>query len=141
MSDQLHNRSSMKDLRRELRQSQTPAESLLWSRLRNRQLEDRKFRRQHSIGGYVVDFYCAEERLIIEVDGSVHDTPEAKRYDAEREFDLCDLGLTLMRFRNEQVLETIDIVLQKITENLTVYLTPDPSPKTGEGSFIRQFRI
>ena len=129
MSDQLFNGSSMKDLRRELRQSQTPAESLLWSRLRNRQLADRKFRRQHSIGGYIVDFYCAEEKLIVEVDGSVHDTPDAQRYDAERGDVLCGLGLSLMRFRNEQVLETIDIVLQKITENLT----PSPSPSKGEG--------
>ncbi len=129
MSDQLHNHAGIKDIRRELRQRQTPAESLLWSQLRNRQLANRKFRRQHSIGGYVVDFYCAEEKLIVEVDGSIHDTSEAQRSDAEREEALYSLGLTLLRFRNEQVLEIIDYVLQKITENLT----PGPSPCEGEG--------
>lgn len=109
---------SMKELRRELRQNQTKAEDVLWAELRGRRLSNVKFRRQHSFGYFIVDFYCFEHKLVIEVDGSVHNTSEARISDAEREVVLCDLGLTVMRFTNNDVLDKLDNVLQKIRENL-----------------------
>ncbi|MBO0950311.1 endonuclease domain-containing protein [Fibrella forsythiae] len=118
MSNDLFNRTSTKELRRELRQRQTPAEVLLWNELRNRQLNGAKFRRQHSIGGYVVDFYCAESALVVELDGSIHDFPDAQAYDREREAVICDLGLSMMRFRNDDVERRLPYVLEKIAENL-----------------------
>ncbi|MVM28938.1 DUF559 domain-containing protein [Spirosoma sp. HMF4905] len=108
----------MKELRRELRQSQTKAEDVLWDELRGRRLANVKFRRQHSFGHFIVDFYCFEHKLVIEVDGSVHNTSEAQISDVEREAVLCDLGLTVMRFTNNDVLNKLDNVLQKIRENL-----------------------
>ena len=110
--------SSIKELRRELRQNQTEAEEILWKELRNRQLTGKKFRRQHSFGTFIVDFYCHEHLLVIELDGSVHNTPEARLNDTEREAILCDMGLTVMRFPNNNVLFTMRTVLEKILENL-----------------------
>jgi very-short-patch-repair endonuclease len=114
MSDQLHNLPVMRDLRQALRRNQTGAEQRLWDALRNRQVGDAKFRRQHSIGYFIVDFYCAEHRLLIEVDGAVHDTPQARFADAEREAALCDLGFDMMRFTNHDVLHRLPYVLDKI---------------------------
>ncbi len=108
----------MKELRRELRRVQTEAEAALWRLLRDRQLEGAKFRRQHSFGNFIVGFYCASSRLVIELDGSVHNSPEAKIADAERECALSDLGLSIMRFSNDEVVYSIDRVLEKIRENL-----------------------
>ncbi|GAB4042789.1 endonuclease domain-containing protein [Spirosoma litoris] len=109
----------MKELRRELRQKQTESEILLWAELRGRRLANIKFRRQHSFGHFIVDFYCAEYKLVIEVDGSVHNTAEARMNDAEREAILCDLGLTVMRFTNDDIQYRLDYVLRKIQENLS----------------------
>ncbi|WP_461092562.1 endonuclease domain-containing protein [Spirosoma gilvum] len=109
----------MKELRRELRQNQTEAEEVLWAELRGRRLANAKFRRQHSVGNYIVDFYCFDHKLVVEVDGAVHNTPEARVNDAEREVVLCDLGLTIMRFTNDDVLYRLDYVLKKISENLS----------------------
>ncbi|NID11813.1 endonuclease domain-containing protein [Fibrivirga algicola] len=122
MSNDLFNRTSVKELRRELRQRQTLAEVLLWNELRNRQLNGMKARRRHSIGGYVVDFYCAEAALVVELDGSVHDSSEAQAYDREREAVICDLGLSMMRFRNDDVERRLPYVLEQIAEHLNLKL-------------------
>ncbi|HEY0108309.1 MAG TPA: endonuclease domain-containing protein [Fibrella sp.] len=124
MSNELFNKPSMKELRRELRRNQTHAETLLWESLRNRTVGGVKFRRQHSIGTYVVDFYCAEAALVIELDGSVHDSAEAQAADREREAVICGLGLSTMRFRNADVERRLDYVLEKIAENLNIELPP-----------------
>ena len=109
---------------RELRKNQTPAEKLLWANLRNRRLAGHKFLRQHPIAylGYnnyhryfIVDFYCAEKKLVIELDGKIHDFQ--KEYDENREAILTDLGLKVIRFKNEE-LEDIRNVLDKIKEVL-----------------------
>ena len=71
--------------------------------MRSRQLEGRKFRRQHSIGSFIVDFYCHQERLIVEVDGTIHDDPYRARYDAERQQVLEEEGYRVLRFTNEMV--------------------------------------
>ncbi|GAB3887450.1 endonuclease domain-containing protein [Spirosoma agri] len=118
MIERVSNDPLIKELRRELRQNQTQAEDVLWEELRGRRLADTKFRRQHSLGYFIVDFYCAEYKLVIEVDGAVHNTLEAHIKDAEREAVLCDLGLTILRFTNDDVLYTMGQVIKKIHENL-----------------------
>jgi very-short-patch-repair endonuclease len=106
-----------KKFRRYLRKNQTAAESRLWSVLRNRKLDGRKFRRQHPIGKYIVDFYCYEENLVIEVDGSSHDNVSAVLYDEERDIYLKEQGLKVVRFRNEEIYHHIDEVLNEIKYN------------------------
>lgn len=87
---------------------------MLWGLLRNRKLEGRKFRRQHPISGYILDFYCHECNLAIEIDGSGHETEVGKAYDEERTEYLESLGLRVIRFKNEQVLNNVNAVLAAI---------------------------
>lgn len=114
----LHNRKQLKERRRGLRSSATMAESILWKLLQGRRLSGRKFRRQHSIGPYVVDFYCPSERLVIEVDGEVHDDPFRRAYDTERQEYLQRLGFNVLRFDNRYVLEQPDLVGEAIMTSL-----------------------
>jgi len=102
--------------RRWLRRQATPAERRLWACLRKRQLAGRRFRRQHSIGPYVVDFYCPSERLVIELDGAGHEDVARACYDARREAYLRSRGLRVLRFENRQVLEQLDTVLEAIRQ-------------------------
>ncbi len=99
---------------RQLRQRQTPAEEILWQLLRNRQFLGLKFRRQHQIGLFITDFYCHEAKLVIELDGGVHQEPEAGKKDRWRDEDLESLGLKVLRMRNERLLndpeETLDLI-------------------------------
>lgn len=99
---------------RYLRKSQTDAESLLWSRLRARQLTGIKFRRQHPIGPYVLDFYCAEAHLAVEVDGSQHLESIAINQDQARMKFLENKSIKVIRFWNHEVLENLDAVLESI---------------------------
>ena len=109
----IHNRKSLVELRKDLRNNLTPAEAVLWTALQKRKIDGRKFRRQHSIGKYIVDFYCPSEKLVIELDGSDHYTPEGSDYDEKRDAYLYGLGVRVLRFENneihhlEQVLENI----------------------------------
>jgi len=100
--------------RRELRNRPTDAEHYLWYALRGAQLDGRKFRRQHGIGPYIVDFFCAEEKLIIELDGDIHDVPEVKEHDRAREEYLTSLGFRILRFENAQALGDPTMMLEKI---------------------------
>ena len=99
---------------RYLRKNQTDAESLLWSRLRARQLTGIKFRRQHPIGPYVLDFYCAEAHLAVEVDGSQHLELIAINQDQARMRFLENKSIKVIRFWNHEVLENLDAVLESI---------------------------
>ena len=99
---------------RELRRDMTPAERVLWGRLRNRQLEGLKFRRQHPLGRFIVDFCCAQHRLIVEVDGGVH--RNQREYDEARTQVLQAHGYWVLRFSNEAVLGDVDAVLEVIAE-------------------------
>ncbi|MBS1576389.1 MAG: endonuclease domain-containing protein [Bacteroidetes bacterium] len=101
---------------RELRQVSTEAEKLLWSELRNRKLNGLKFRRQHPVDKYVADFYCHEKRLVIELDGVVHDKKENKEYDQARTIELAGLKINVLRFRNDEVENDIEKVLTKIIQ-------------------------
>ena len=91
---------------KELRQNATQPEQILWSMLRGRQVGNLKFRRQHPIEPYIVDFYCAEARLVIELDGESHNGREA--YDRERSSHLRTLGLTVFGISNDDVLQNLD---------------------------------
>ena len=90
----------------------TQAEKLLWERLRKKKLEGRKFRCQHPIYRYILDFYCHSERLAVEVDGGVHQI--RKEYDKIREEYLLGLNIRTVRFTNAEVINEIDTVLEKI---------------------------
>jgi very-short-patch-repair endonuclease len=105
---------------RDLRKRQTPAEIQLWKLLRDRRLDGVKFRRQHPVGPFVADFCCPQLRLIVEVDGGIHD--ESVEQDEERTRLLAASDYTVVRFRNEQVLygrnEVLD-ELVRLTQDLT----------------------
>ncbi len=100
---------------KELRRDMTPAESILWRELRANKLGVH-FRRQQIISGFIVDFYCHRAALVIEVDGDIHDLQEKE--DARREQVLMDLGLRIIRFRNDEILKNLAMVLGRIKENL-----------------------
>jgi very-short-patch-repair endonuclease len=117
-----------------LRNSMTEAEKILWNELKNRKLQGLKFRRQHPIHWYVADFYCHEKRLVIEVDGGIHMKTQVKEHDENRSAEFDRLGIHVIRFTNEQVLQTKEKVLEEIinyTLNLGNATSPSPS---GEGA-------
>ena len=99
---------------RELRQEATDAESLMWKLLRNRQLGGVKFRRQHPVGKYILDFYCFEFRLAVELDGGGHAEPSQARDDAERTQALEAQDIRVLRFWNSEVLGNPEGVLESI---------------------------
>ncbi len=129
---------------RALRHRETPAERLLWAALRSRRLDGLKFRRQHPVGPFVLDFYCPERKLVVELEGAVHGGPEATEQDAFRSAYLTQYGYRVLRFRNDDVLGNLPMVLEHIaTTALTSHpaqnehdpLTqgPPPLPALGEG--------
>jgi very-short-patch-repair endonuclease len=109
-----NNRRYLQTIRTKLRRRLTPAEASLWKALKGSQLEGRKFRRQHSVGDYVLDFYCPEERLAIELDGEVHRSDNAKEYDAIRREFLETHGIKVLRFENFLVFEEREFVLNTV---------------------------
>ena len=113
----IHNRPETKINRLKLRKSLTSAEAFLWNELKGKKLEGRKFRRQHSIGDYITDFYCARENLIIELDGEVHNNLIAIDYDEKRTAFFNVNGFKVVRFENKMVFENLPSVLQEIREN------------------------
>jgi very-short-patch-repair endonuclease len=110
--------SSKHEFARELRHRTTEAEQKLWDLLRNRKLKGKKFRRQHAIADYVVDFYCNESKLAIELDGNYHRTSEAKEYDQARTALLQELGVVVLRFWNHEVIDDPEKVIKKISDYL-----------------------
>ena len=117
----------------ELRRRATPAEDALWQLLRNRRLGDLKFRRQVPCGPYILDFYCAQKQLAIEVDGPAHSQPDAAAYDHERSRYLDALGMQVMRVPNADVLARPSDVLIRIEERARALPHPGPLPE-GEGA-------
>jgi very-short-patch-repair endonuclease len=110
--------SGMVETARELRKKQTSAEAIMWELLRDRRFADLKFRRQHQIGDYVADFYCDENKLVVELDGPVHDDPKQARKDKTRNAYLQSLGLTVIRIRNDELLSHPESALNKIAAYL-----------------------
>lgn len=101
---------------RTLRSEPTPTEDKLWEALRGRKLLGLKFRRQHPYERFVLDFFCVEHRLVLEVDGGVHLTPAQVAHDAARTEYLQQRGIRVLRFRNDEVEDNLQVVLQKIVE-------------------------
>ena len=117
-SDGIHNILSKKKFRKQLRNSLTVAEAVLWKFLQRRQLEGKRFRRQSSIGRYIVDFYCPEHRLVVELDGQPHYEIIADAYEAARTKYLERLGLKIVRFENRLIYEALEAVLETIRQEL-----------------------
>ncbi len=99
---------------RELRRRETEAEAILWAALRGRQVAGLKFRRQRPAGPFVLDFYCADHRLVVEVDGAIHD--EQREQDAARTAILKQYGYRVVRFRNAEIASDLAAVLARIAE-------------------------
>ena len=116
---------------RELRRNMTPAEKILWSRLRTNKFHGIHFRRQQVIDKYIVDFYCHKFALVIEVDGSIHELQ--KELDAEREAYLIERGFHVLRFANDEVLTDVFAVLEKILLACQPSDSPFPLREGGRG--------
>ena len=115
----IRNSRSKKTFRKELRSFGTASEAVLWKSLQRRQLLGKKFRRQQSFGRYIVDFYCPECRLVVELDGERHYSMTIEGYEEERTKFLEGLGLRVIRFENRDLLENLDCVLAAIEKALS----------------------
>ena len=109
-----NSRPYLQTFRTDLRKTLTPAEATLWKSLQGSKLEGRKFRRQHSVGNYILDFYCPAEHLAVELDGQVHRSDLAELFDHERTLFLTAYGIKVIRFENFLVFEELESVLFRI---------------------------
>jgi very-short-patch-repair endonuclease len=114
MMNVFFNRQSETDKRRQLRSSMPEAEVILWSRLKGRQLLGCKFRRQYSVGSFVIDFFSVEIKLGIELDGDSHFQPRAPEYDQKRQEFVESFGIRIVRILNTDVYDNLDGVLEMI---------------------------
>ena len=115
---------------REMRRNPTETEKLLWNILRKFRLKGYIFRRQHPIDIFIADFYCHKLKLIVEVDGPIHEDEQAMEYDDGRSAELEKYGIKIIRFTNDQVLQDQDAIVNHI--NKFILSSPSPSP-LGEG--------
>jgi very-short-patch-repair endonuclease len=111
------NLPALKTRRKALRKKLTPAEATLWGILKSRQLKGRKFRRQYSIGNFIIDFFCPEERLGIELDGEIHMDSSAIEKDNNRSMLLEIKGIKILRFENRMVFQMPESLLGEIVDN------------------------
>jgi very-short-patch-repair endonuclease len=114
----LKNLPHLEKYRKKLRKNQTPAESLLWKFIKGNQIKDTRFRRQFSVGNYILDFYCRKLKLGIELDGNSHFTETGQEKDKERDDYLNKLGITVMRFENDLIMKRLETVLSMIEEKI-----------------------
>ncbi|MBL4818797.1 MAG: endonuclease domain-containing protein [Deltaproteobacteria bacterium] len=121
-----------------LRSTSTKSEQVLWAILRAKRFKGYKFRRQHPVGPYVLDFYCARKRMGIELDGEIHNNPAAQQYDQKRTRTLASAGRKIIRFSNYQVLKQKVLVENIILKTLQ---NDSPSPHGGEGAGGRGHRL
>jgi very-short-patch-repair endonuclease len=106
-----------------LRSNLTRSENILWKRLSKNQLNNLRFKRQHPVGGFIVDFYCHKAKLVIEIDGPYHMNDDQVHYDKARTHELNLLGIKVIRFKNNQVVHNVEEVLDEIKKHL-------PAPKS-----------
>jgi very-short-patch-repair endonuclease len=131
---EIFNRESETDKRRLLRRSMPQAEVILWSRLKGRQLLGCKFRRQYSVGSFVIDFFSVELKLGIELDGDSHSQPGAPEYDRKRQQFIESFGIRLVRIVNTEIYENLDGVLEMIGREVVERRGRGPTPAlTGDG--------
>jgi very-short-patch-repair endonuclease len=116
----VHNKEYLLKYRRNLRIRETNAETIFWQHVRNGKLNGLKFKRQHSIGNYIVDFYCASEMLVIELDGSVHNSKEQKEKDQLRDKNLREINFKILRFKNQEIFTDMDNVKQRIINAINI---------------------
>jgi very-short-patch-repair endonuclease len=102
----------------ELRKNMTIAERVLWQQMRNRKVGGLKFRRQHPVDIFILDFYCHERKLAIEVDGEIHNNEDQKEWDENRTFELNEFGIKILRFSNDDVIFHTERVVDSINEFL-----------------------
>jgi very-short-patch-repair endonuclease len=114
MTQHINNLIYLKPYRKKLRNNLTPAEASLWKLLQGKKLEGKKFRRQHSVGNYILDFYCPSQKLAIELDGSHHFSEEYISKDAIRTHYLNSQGIKVIRFENKLVFDKTDWVIDEI---------------------------
>jgi very-short-patch-repair endonuclease len=133
-------RAEASERRRALRREQTGAERVLWEALRDRRLEGLKFRRQVAMDIYVLDFYCRDLKLVVELDGGIHAEPRQAAHDQNRNDYLRSLGCTVLRFPNEAISNALPSVIQTITgtaaslkRTSSVSSSCLPSPGEGRG--------
>jgi very-short-patch-repair endonuclease len=110
----------VKEISRGLRKNQTEAEERLWQRLRGSRFEGFKFRRQYCLGRYIADFYCSKARLVIEIDGKIHEEAAINEYDKVRDKELFARGVKVLRFTNEQIMNEIKAVLDILHNELKI---------------------
>ncbi|MBI4842748.1 MAG: DUF559 domain-containing protein [Nitrospirae bacterium] len=130
MTERIHNINIFKERRKELRNSLTPAEAKLWSLIKNSRLKNKKFRRQHSVGPYILDFYCPSEKLCIEMDGAGHFTDGGYEYDTERTEYLRNLNIKVIRFENREIFDNPEGVLEEIKK---IFSNLPPLPLLNKG--------
>jgi very-short-patch-repair endonuclease len=129
----INNKGVLKDYRKQLRNNLTPAEARLWTYLKSKQLAGRKFRRQHSIGNYILDFYCPEEKLAIELDGQAHNNTHSAAYDKQRDLFLESCGVKVLRFENKVVFESHEGLLKEIQKHFKHHKLPSCQGGAGGG--------
>jgi len=134
----LSNLPHLKTFRKQLRNQLTPAEAKLWTHLKSSQLGGRKFRRQHSIADYILDFYCPSERLAIELDGQVHHHPGAAEYDYERDLFLQHTGIKVLRFENKIVFEHPHWLLGQIQASFGWFVKDHPDSVVTEPLLLQK---
>ena len=129
--------SGQLSLAREMREKATPAEAFGWELFRERRFLALKFRRQHQIGDYIVDFYCHEKHLVVELDGPVHDATKRQPVDAKRDAYLKSLGMTIVRVKNERLFEETKAVLHEIAQAIASGGASQPPSPFGRGPGVR----
>ncbi|MEA3494092.1 MAG: endonuclease domain-containing protein [Candidatus Margulisiibacteriota bacterium] len=122
----LYNRKCDLGKRRRLRHSMTEAEKLLWDRIRKRKINGYKFRRQYSIGGFIIDFYSPDLKTAIEVDGGYHLEEDQKIYDKERQYIFESIGIKVLRFTNNEIFSDINQVVEKINKETSITSLSSP---------------
>ncbi len=118
----LNNRKYLKAFRKKLRNQGTSAEAVLWTHLKGKKIAGIKFRRQHSIGKYIIDFYAPSKKIGIELDGEIHNWNKPANLDLQKEHFLQSLGITILRFENKWVFEDPDYVINTIKASVTTDL-------------------
>ena len=115
----IYNQYSQKQIRKDLRNKMTAPEIVLWSKLKNKQFNNCKFRRQHGIGKFIVDFYCPELKLVIEIDGANHFfDKDSEKYDNDRQKFIESQGVKVLRFTNNDILDNLNEVMEIIGQKI-----------------------
>ncbi len=124
----LYNRTSEKTKRQQLRRNMTKAEFMLWQKLKGKQLEGVKFRSQYGVNRFVVDFYCTELKLAIEIDGESHFQDGVQEYDQQRQAFIESVVILFLRFTNDDVYRNLEGVLERIIQKIGELRNDPPNP-------------